>query len=242
LSGVIWYQGEANSKTYEDYDQLFRALITQWRNDFKNPQLPFFWCNLAPYRDKSADPSLVTEWANLRLKQTQVLDLPHTGEAILTDAGEMKDIHPRNKKVPGERLAALALARVYGRNIPCTGPAAVKAVREKNAAVISFKDVYDGLEAKAVPATYVVKSKEGKTAPLKRNSPDTQLEGFALCGKDGKWFWADKAVIRGKQIVLSSAKVQEPVKVRCGLQNNPTCNLYNKAGFPVVPFEISVEK
>ena len=242
LSGVIWYQGEANSKTYEDYDKLFRALITQWRKDFCDEKLPFFWCNLASYRDKSADPSLVTEWAHLRLKQTEVLDLPHTGEVILTDGGEALDIHPRNKKIPGDRLAALALARVYGKNIPCTGPAAVKAVREKNAVVISFKDIYDGLEAREVPAAYIVKSKENKTAPLKRNSPGTQLEGFALCGKDGKWFWADKAVIRGEQIVLSSAKVSEPVKVRCGLQNNPTCNLYNKAGFPVVPFEISVEK
>ena len=89
--------------------------------------------------------------------------------------------------------------------------------------------------------TQIIKSKENKTAPVKRNSPDTQLEGFALCGKDGKWFWADQAVIRGKQVVISSAKVKEPVKVRCGLQNNPTCNLYNKAGFPVVPFEISVK-
>lgn len=241
LSGVIWYQGESNSKHCEDYDQLFRGLITQWRKDFADPQLPFFWCNLAAYRNKSADLE-ITPWVQLRLKQSSVLDLPHTGEVILTDGGEALDIHPRNKKIPGDRLAALALARVYGKNIPCTGPAAVKAVREKNAAVISFKDIYDGLEAREVPAAYIVKSKENKTAPLKRNSPGTQLEGFALCGKDGKWFWADQAVIRGKQIVLSSAKVKEPVKVRCGLQNNPTCNLYNKAGFPVVPFEISVEK
>ena len=240
LSGVIWYQGEANSKNYEDYDKLFRALITQWRKDFADPQLPFFWCNLASYRNKSADLE-VTPWAQLRLKQTSVLDMPYTGEVILTDAGEALDIHPRNKKIPGDRLAALALARVYGKNVPCTGPFAVKAHCEKNAAVISFKDIYDGLEARPVPETQIIKSKENKTAPVKRNSPGTQLEGFALCGKDGKWFWADKAVIRGKQVVVSSVKVKVPVKVRCGLQNNPTCNLYNKAGFPVVPFEISVK-
>ena len=156
-------------------------------------------------------------------------------------AGEALDIHPRNKKIPGDRLAALALARVYGKNVPCTGPFAVKAVREKNAAVISFKDIYDGLEARPVPETQIIKSKENKTAPVKRNSPGTQLEGFALCGKDGKWFWADQADIKGNEVVLSAEQVKEPVMVRCCMQQNPTCNLYNKAGFPVVPFELKVQ-
>ena len=240
LNGIIWYQGESNSKYPDDYADLFRGLIAQWRRDFNDPELAFYWCSLAAHHDKSADAGEFTAWGMIRQKQTEVLNVPHTGQAILTDAGEAKDVHPRNKKVAGERLAALALARSYGRNIPCTGPAAVKAEKEGSAVVISFKDIYDGLEARPVPATQIIKSKENKTAPLVRNSPSALLEGFALCGKDNKWYWADKADIRGGQVVLSSQNVKEPVKVRCSTQDNPTCNLYNKAGFPVVPFELNV--
>ena len=241
LSGVIWYQGESNTRDPEDYADLFRSLISRYRQDFKDPQLPFFWCNLAGYRDKSADAGSVNNWSILRLKQTEVLDMPRTGEAVLTDAGEAKDIHPRNKQIPGERLAALALARVYGKDVPCTGPAAVSARKEGSKVVISFKDIYNGLEARPVPAVYIVKSAKNQTAPLVRNSPKASLEGFALCGKDGKWFWADQADIKGNEVVLSAEQVKEPVMVRCCMQQNPTCNLYNKAGFPVVPFELKVQ-
>ena len=242
LSGVIWYQGEANFRAPEDYADLFRGLINEWRKNFDDPKLSFYWCSLAGFHDKSADPAEKTGWGIIRSKQTEVLDLPCTGQAILTDAGETKDVHPRNKKVAGERLAALALARTYGKKIPCAGPEILSASAKGNVVTLSFKVDGGGLAAHAVPATFVIKSKENKTAPLVRNSPNAQLEGFALCGKDDKWFWADKADIKSETVVLSSAKVPEPVKVRCAMQDNPTCNLYSKAGFPVVPFEISVKK
>ena len=78
--------------------------------------------------------------------------------------------------------------------------------------------------------------RQGKKAPLVRNAPNTQLEGFAVCGKDKKWYWADKAVIDKDTVVVSSSKVPEPAAVRYAWQNNPNTNLYNKAGFPAAPF------
>ena len=68
------------------------------------------------------------------------------------------------------------------------------------------------------------------------NNNHYAYEGFAICGKDGKYFWADKAEIRGDKVVVSSSKVTEPAGVRYAWQQNPTCNLYNKANFPAVPF------
>ena len=236
LDGVLWYQGEANGSRYAEYAALQRALIKDWRRVFETPDLPFYWCSLPNFYNKSADPNVNHAWANFRAAQNATLDLPHTGEAILIDVGEANDIHPLNKKVPGERLAAIALANVYGKKVPFAGPAMTKVVREGNALRISYKHLAGGLRAAPVPKFYDTVKRHGKKAPLVRYCPDTQLEGFALCGKDGKWYWAEKAVIDGDTVVISSSKVPAPCGVRYAWQNNPNCNLYNKAGFPAVPF------
>ena len=44
--------------------------------------------------------------------------LPNTGQAVIIDIGEGKDIHPRNKVDVGMRLARWALANEYGLEIP----------------------------------------------------------------------------------------------------------------------------
>ncbi len=236
LDGVIWYQGETNVGRYKEYAALQRALIADWRKHFEDPELPFYWCSLAAYRAKNANANAEESIAYLRGAQTETLDVPGTGQAILTDAGDAKDIHPRNKLIPGERLAAIALAKVYGKQIPYLGPSVEKVVREGGKLRIHFKDTYGGLVAAPVPEFYYLVKRNNDTAPLVRNSPGTQLEGFAVCGKENKWYWADEAVIDGNTVVVSSSKVAEPVHVRFGWQNNPTVNLYNKAGFPGVPF------
>ena len=92
---------------------------------------------------------------------------------------------------------------------------------------------YFGAECKNL---YHKKKDKIKKAKIVRNSPDTQVEGFAVCGKDGKFFWADEAVIEGDTVVVSSKKVAEPVGIRFAWAQNPTMNLYSKDGFPAVPF------
>ena len=242
LDGVIWYQGERNSRNAHDYAALTRELVALWREKFEFAEMPFYWCSLAAYRGKTADPGEESNWALLREQQTMALEIPFTGQAILTDAGEAGNIHPRDKKTPGERLAAIALANVYGKKVPFAGPQMISVERKDNTLVVKFKNIEGGLVAQALPAEYIndtranlPKGKKPKLA-LVRNSSDTELEGFALCGKDGKWFWADKAVIDGDTVVVSSQKVAEPVGIRFAWAQNPTANLYNKAGFPAVPF------
>ena len=239
LNGTIWYQGERNSRHSFDYAALTRELVALWRKNFEFAEMPFYWCNLAAYRPKDNDPNAESSWALLREQQTQALDVPFTGQAILTDAGESHNIHPRDKKTPGERLAAIALANVYGKKVPFAGPQAANVRTEGNKIIVEFKNVESGLTAVELPAEYDVDSRDNavvKKAKLIRNSPETQVEGFAVCGKDGKYFWADEAVIVGNTVVISSKNVAEPVGVRFAWSANPTMNLYNKAGFPAVPF------
>jgi hypothetical protein len=100
---------------------------------------------------------------------------------------------------------------------------------------LSFESLGGGLVAKEVPTSYDVMRKTGKKAPLVRNSPQSPLEGFAICGTDRKWVWAD-AKIDGDTVLVSSALVPAPIAVRYGWSDNPTCNLYNKADLPAPPF------
>ncbi len=104
LRGVIWYQGEANSSRAAQYRTAFPLLIKDWRDQWQNENLPFYFCQLANFMAKTLEPG-DSAWAELREAQSMTLSLPATGEAVLIDIGEANDIHPRNKKEVGERLA-----------------------------------------------------------------------------------------------------------------------------------------
>ncbi len=240
FSGVLWYQGEGNASRFANYGKVFSSLITDWRKKFNNDALPFYFCQLPSYMMPSADPGECGTWVSLRKEQTEALKLPHTGMAVLTDAGECRDIHPLNKRPAGERLAALALKQLYGKDIPAYSPTALQTVRRENQIEISFFHTDGGLTAATIPEKIALKKSNDSWIKLVRRSPDAQLEGFALCGSDGKWFWADNAQITGTTVTVSSKKVPHPVKVRYNWSNFPLGNLYNNAGFPAAPFELPV--
>jgi sialate O-acetylesterase len=234
ISGAIWYQGESNAGRSHQYRSAFPLMIADWRKAWDQGDFPFYFCQLANYQDKKAAPG-ESGWAELREAQCMTLELPNTGQAILIDIGESGDIHPRNKKDVGLRLSLIALAKDYGKKTPYSGPMYDEVKFEGGKARVSFKQTDGGLVAKAVPETYSVVSKENKTAPTVRNSPKSELEGFAICGEDRKWVWAD-AKIDGNDVVVWSEQVSNPIAVRYAWSENPTVNLYNGAGLPACPF------
>jgi len=246
LSGVTWYQGESNTTRVEAgsgpeaYAPLFGSFIRSWRSLFQKPDLPFVWCQLAPYQAKARDANEGTDdtWVALRAAQQRTLALPHTGQAVLIDAGEQGDIHPRDKRTPGRRLADWALNRVYGRaDIPFRGPNVAEVAFADGKVTVRFADSGGGLVARDLGVTYVIRSKSNTTGPVKRNSPAAEVEGFALAGADGDWHWADAATIHGTSVDISSKAVPQPVAVRYGWSKNPWVNLYSADGLPAEPFE-----
>jgi len=234
ISGVIWYQGEGNANRAWQYRTAFPLLIQDWRKQWGQGDIPFYFCQLANFRDKKTEPG-ESNWAELREAQSSTLALPKTGQAVLIDVGESLDIHPRNKQPAGERLAAIALAKDYGKTIPFSGPVYNSVEIKNGKALLRFKPTDGGLVAKPLPATFDLQSKTKETAPLIRNSPASELEGFAICGEDKKWVWA-QAKIEGNAVVVWSDTVSAPIAVRYAWADNPTCNLYNGAGFPASPF------
>ncbi len=234
IQGVIWYQGESNALRAYQYRTSFPLLIKDWREHWGRGDLPFYYCQLANYRTKQSEPSDGT-WAELREAQSLALKLPNTGQAVLIDVGESEDIHPLNKRDPGTRLARIALAHHYEKNIPFSGPVYDSMKIEDNKIRLIFKYADEGLVAKKMSLTYDVKRETGETALIVRNSPNSDLEGFAICGEDRKWVWAD-ARIDGDAVIVWSNKVPSPIAVRYAWADNPTCNLYNGVGLPASPF------
>jgi len=234
IRGVIWYQGEANTSRAYQYRTAFPLLISDWRKQWNQGDFPFYFCQLAIYRPKAPLPG-ESGWAELREAQSLALKLPNTGQAVTIDVGETGDIHPRNKKDVGERLALIALAKDHGKPIPFSGPVYDSMKVESGKAILSFLHTDGGLTAKPLPETDVVKSLTNETAPLVRNSPNSQLEGFAICGEDRKWVWAD-AKIDGNNVLVWSDKVPSPVAVRYAWADNLACNLINGSGLPASPF------
>ena len=251
FAGVIWYQGESNACQPQIYTEATRALVADWRRQFGR-DFSFYWCQLANYQAKSVDPAHLipvpqtsieyfsatpynSDWALFREAQAKALGIPGTGQAVLIDAGEADNVHPRNKQVVGWRLAALALAKDYGKKNAFSGPV-YRELKVENGKIRLFFDFAEsGLTARKIPEYYIVNSGRNQFLPLRRNSPGSELEGFAVAGKDGKWFWAD-AEIDGDTVLVWSDKVPKPTQVRYAWSNNPTCTLYNKAGLPTAPF------
>ncbi|MHC4390252.1 MAG: sialate O-acetylesterase [Planctomycetota bacterium] len=225
MRGAIWYQGESNGGEGDSYFHKTRALVEGWRELF-NPDLGFYWVQLANFKKASRDAAGGDGWAKLREAQREALSIEHTGMAVTTDIGEAKDIHPRNKRDVGWRLAQWALHQTYGKkDLVPSGPLYNSHKVEGGAIRVRFDHVGSGL---------IVGEKNGlePTQPTEGG----KLGRFAIAGADKKWHWAE-AVIDGDNVVVRSAKVANPVAVRYAFTMNPAgANLYNKEGLPASPF------
>jgi sialate O-acetylesterase len=212
IRGAIWYQGESNAGRAYQYQELFSAMIRNWRQDWGQGDFPFLFVQLAPFMKIETQPK-ESAWAELREAQRLTsLAVPHTAMAVITDVGDAFDIHPREKQTVGERLARAARAMVYGERITPTGPMFERMEVRGDEAVLQFRHVGRGLVARG-----------------------GELTGFTIAGADRKWAPA-RAVIRGDRVIVSSPQVERPVAVRYGWANYPVTNLYNREGLPASPF------
>ncbi len=219
IRGVLWYQGESNTGRPAEYADLMKALIDDWRLQFRDPDLPFIYAQLPNYMSVSYLPT-ESNWAELRESQLKALSLPHTAMTVNIDLGEWNDIHPDNKKDVGERMALAALKLAYGENLVYSGPMYQSHRIVEDSIIISFAHVGSGLIAL-----------DGET-----------LSEFAIAGEDGKFVWAN-ARIRGDQVVVWSEAIPDPKYVRYAWADNPdNPNLYNREGLPASPFQLDEDK
>ncbi len=214
IKGVIWYHGESNADRPYHYRRLFPTMIKNWRCDFDDADMPFYYVQLANYGELQPEdaPPRDHDWARLREAQLMACDIEKTGMAVAIDIGSTKVIHPPNKRAVGQRLANCALADLYDVDIPDRGPIYEGYYIDEGKIWIRFSETGGGLE-------------------FKGDKP----EGLAIAGRDREFIWAD-AEIDGDCVIVSSPKVKDPVAVRYAWDISPKCNLYNTEGLPASPF------
>lgn len=231
MRGVIWYQGEANAMFNDGMNYYYKthALVEGWRKTFKNDDLAFYWVQLANVRVDREDPKGGDSWAMLREAQTKALDISGTGMAIAIDIGETWDLHPKNKRDVGRRLAQWALHQTYGRkDLVPSGPIYSGHQIEGKLIRLSFDYVGSGLMVG-------MKQCEVDLLPV-QEIKNGILRNFSIKGNTTKWHWAN-AKIDKNTVVVYSAEVSEPTAVRYAFSTNPSkANLYNKEGLPASPF------
>ncbi|MBP6784744.1 MAG: hypothetical protein KA152_13200, partial [Verrucomicrobiales bacterium] len=213
IRGVVWYQGESNAARAYQYDDLFSLMITEWRKAWGIGDFPFYWVQLADFMAEKDAPG-ESSWAELREAQSNTLALPNTGQAVIYDLGEGRDIHPRNKQNVGKRLARIALARDYGVNLVYQSPSYQSMAVTENKAVLTFTNVGGGLYS--------------------FDTPDAV--GFAVAGEDKVWHAAVGKIVGADKVEVSCPEVAVPVAVRYAWADNPVATLRNREGLPVDPF------
>ena len=218
IKGFLWYQGETNTGRPAEYAQLLPALISDWRDKWKEGSLPFLYVQLPNFMEVQYLPS-ESQWAELRYSQLKTLSVPNTAMAVTIDAGEWNDIHPLGKKVVGERLALAARKLAYGdQNLVWSGPVFKSISKSEGKLMIEFDYTGGGLTVKG----------------------GGDLNYFAIAGADKKFVWAE-ASVNGNHVVVSNNEVPDPVYVRYAWADNPEgANLYNAEGLPASPFEASI--
>ena len=211
IKGVIWYQGESNDFDIPMHEKLFGLLVDGWRRNWNNEDMPFHFVQLAGLHDRY-------NWPEFRDSQRKMADaMPYCDMAVSSDVADSLDIHPRQKKPVGERLARLSLCYDYGFDIVPCGPSIRRAVVEGDDVILEF-DFAEGLKA----------------------SDSQVLRCFEVAGADGAFVTAP-AVIADDKVVLSS-DVESPEYVRYAWQPYTTANLVNGENLPASTFFITISE
>lgn len=208
MTGAIWYQGESNAIIYPTYRLLFTSMIAAWRRAW-NKEFPFYYVQIAPY--KYGDNNIA---ALLREQQTAAMSLPNTGMIVITDLVEdTNNIHPRNKKDVGSRLANWALAETYQRTgIVYKSPVFKNMVLKNGNAELYFSNAPNGFVVKGSKATE-----------------------WYIAGEDRQFLPAEVKIEKDR-IVVSNMGIKNPIAVRFGFSNTAIGNVFSKEGLPVCPF------
>lgn len=219
IKGVAWYQGESNAHNIELHEQLFRLLRDSWSAYFGRRSLPFHFVQLSSL-NRPSWPAFRD--SQLRLNRGNGL---HSGMVVSHDHGDSLDVHPRNKRPIGERLARLALHKNYDyRKLVSQSPRPVGVDIHEGCVRIAFSGLNDANRG------------------LHPASGD-RIIGFEVAGKDGIFHPAEARVDENLLLVLLTCpEVKEPVEVRYAWQPFTRANLVNGAGLPVSTFKYRVSK
>lgn len=209
IKGVLWYQGEQNAQNEIQskwHEKSFPHLIKGFRENWKQPDLPFYYVQLPGFGD--------TGWPIFREQQRRSLNISNTAMAVAIDLGDEKNIHPKDKRPIGERLARLALKNSYSEDIVADSPYPESIKVEGDKVIVTYGGVGAGLK-----------------------SAIKEIPHFELAGSDENFQIAEAKIISKNQVSITVASVNAPVHIRYAWKPFPRpLGLVNSADLPAVPF------
>lgn len=204
IRGVIWYQGESNANNIELHEVLFPTLVKSWRNAW-GYDFPFYYVQLSSLNRPS--------WPHFRDSQRRLAEkIPNSAMVVSSDLGHPTDVHPKQKRQIGERLALCAEANTYGVDKEFSGPKIED---------VSFSD--------GTATVYFTHASGLKSAD------ESKVIGFELAGKN-KVYHEASATIDGETVILFSESINDPAYVRYAWEPYTKANLYNADGLPASTF------
>ena len=216
VRGILWYQGETDDEIEGDcqkyYGQMLKAVIKDWRDIWKEPELPFMIVQLPGWEDWIGAHGKA--FPIIRKCQQDVAEAdPAAWLCSISDAGERHDIHPKDKKVVGYRLALLAMGHIYGKEILCDPPQASEIRRSGNELCIRFNHAEGGLHV------------DGE-----------KIEGLTVKVNGESISFEEKLQEEYLLLKLPEQFRENMVKVEFAQTQWFKVNLYNQGKLPAVPF------
>lgn len=236
LRGFIYYQGESDETRSRFYEKLNNLVIKQWRKDFEDENLDFYLTQLPMFIAKDAEDD--KNWCILREQQKLVTkNNKRTHMAVIIDCGEYDNLHPTDKKTPGERLALQVLGKTYGRIREYDAMGIENVEYQDGKMIIHFHSTYGGIHLWRY-ADRMTADNKAVVGWKERSDKPEKLYGFEI-SSDGETYVAAEGEIIGEDaIALWSPKVSNPIHVRYAWSNFCVTNIYNNADLPLMPFSI----
>lgn len=208
--GVLWYQGEANSKppACYHYEKLLSTMIDAWRKAFLNDTLPFYLVQLPPYTSNVAG----ADWAAVRAGQEGVSrNVKNVKMVTIPETGESRMVHPARKSGVALALVRAVMADLFGGTEEYSGPIAER-----------FEPIDHGLRITFSHAKGLCILGEHMTDTFAFNPHGVAMTVFAE--------------IEDSTLTLRWRADGTAVRVSMGWQNDAHHNLYNAAGYLASPF------
>ena len=213
ITGAIWYQGEQNSPRGYQYRKILPAMIADWRSTFRSGRFSVLHCRACPASCSQRDAGGRRMGGDARVAGDCGGSVPNSCLAVTIDTGDADNIHPKDEKPVGDRLAFCALAKHYGKKVVYSGPTLKSVDRRPGAIRLHFAHTDGGLVVKGP-------SWRSSRSPAKTASGIGRMRAF-----------------KGNTVVVSSPAVPKPKEVRYAWQSNPAATLFNGAGLPPVRSE-----
>lgn len=213
--GFLWNQGESNVGGHSYYPDRQNDMVEHWRSLWNNPDMQFYFVELPGWdygNVNNTDAAFFREAQHKAEKVTKGSHIISTSDLVYPD--EPDDIHARNKKEIGKRLASSAGTYSYGiKGLPHKYPTYKSVTLKGDTAEVYFNDMWTGF------------------------TPNEYLEGFEVAGEDKVFYPADAEVFReGLHIIVSSPQVKDIKAVRYCFKNFAIGKVHDMLGLPIVPF------